>query len=58
MMQHVAEPLAEVSALPVECTLQILEGFTKCSVNIFRQTFGHLYVSPRLISSGQHKEAL
>ena len=48
MMQHVAEPLAEVSALPVECTLQILEGFTKCSVNIFRQTFSHLLVSERL----------
>jgi hypothetical protein len=30
-----AERLAEVSALPVECTVQIPEGFTKCSVNIF-----------------------
>ena len=44
----VAERLAEVSALPVECTVQILEGFTKCSVNIFRQTFSHLLVSERL----------
>ena len=44
----VAERLAEVSALPVECTVQILEGFTKCSVNIFRQTFGHLLVGERL----------
>jgi hypothetical protein len=29
----VAECLAEVTALPVKCTVQILEGFTKCSVN-------------------------
>jgi hypothetical protein len=40
----VAERLAEVSTLPVECTVQILEGFTKCSVNIFRQTLSHLLV--------------
>jgi hypothetical protein len=44
----VAERLAEVSALPVECTVQILEGFTKCSVNIFKHTFGHLLVDERL----------
>ena len=44
----VVERLAKVSALPVECTVQILEGFTKCSVNIFRQTFSHVLVSERL----------
>jgi hypothetical protein len=31
--------LAKISALPSEYTVQILEGLTKCSVTIFRQTF-------------------
>ncbi len=44
----VAEQLAEVSALPSECTVQLLEGLTKCSVTIFRQTFSHLLVGERL----------
>jgi hypothetical protein len=34
----VAERLAEVSALPSESTRHILEGFTQCSVFVFRQT--------------------
>ena len=41
----VAERLAEVSALPTESTRHILEGFTRCSVIIFRQTFAHLLVA-------------
>jgi hypothetical protein len=32
----VAERLAKVSALPCECTVQILEGLTKCSVTVFK----------------------
>jgi hypothetical protein len=40
----VAERLAEVSALPSESTRHILEGFTWCSVIVFRQTFAHLLV--------------
>jgi hypothetical protein len=40
----VTERLAEVSALLSECTIQLLEGLTKCSVTIFRQTFSHLLV--------------
>ena len=44
----VAERLAEVSALPSECTVQLLEGLTKCSVTVFRQTFSHLLVGERL----------
>jgi hypothetical protein len=44
----VAERLAKVSALPCECTVQILEGLTECSVTIFRQTFSHLLVGERL----------
>ncbi len=40
----VAYRLAEVAALPCECTVQLLEGLTKCSVTIFRQTFTHLLV--------------
>jgi hypothetical protein len=44
----VAERLAEVSALPSECTIHPLEGLTKCSVTIFRQTFSHLLVGERL----------
>ncbi len=34
----VAKRLAEVSALPSECTIQLLEGLTKSSVTVFRQT--------------------
>ena len=44
----VAERLAEVSALPTESTRHILEGFTRCSVIVFRQTFAHLLVAERL----------
>jgi hypothetical protein len=44
----VAERLAEVAALPCECTVQLLEGLTKCSVTVFRQTFSHLLVGERL----------
>jgi hypothetical protein len=44
----VAERLAEVSALPTEVTVQILEGFTKCSVISFKETFKHLLVTERL----------
>jgi len=44
----VAERLAEVSALPSESTHHILEGFIRCSVIIFRQTFAHLLVAERL----------
>jgi hypothetical protein len=44
----IAERLAEVSALPSECTLQLLKGLTKCSVTVFRQTFLHLLVSEHL----------
>lgn len=44
----VAERLAEVSALPTEVTVQILEGLTKCSVASFRDTFKHLLVGERL----------
>jgi hypothetical protein len=44
----VAERLAEVSALPSESTRHILEGFTRCSVIFFRQTFAHLLVAERL----------
>jgi hypothetical protein len=44
----VAERLAKVAALPCECTVQLLEGLTKCSVTGFRQTFSHLLVGERL----------
>jgi hypothetical protein len=44
----VAERLADVSALPSESTRHILEGFTRCSVIVFRQTFAHLLVAERL----------
>jgi hypothetical protein len=44
----VAERLAEVSALPSESTRHILEGFTRCSVIVFRQTFAHLLVAEQL----------
>ena len=44
----VAERLAGVSALPSESTRYILEGFTWCSVIVFRQTFAHLLVAERL----------
>jgi len=43
-----AERLAEVSALPSKSTHHILEGFTRCSVIVFRQTFAHLLVAERL----------
>jgi hypothetical protein len=38
----VAEQLAEVSSLPTDCVLQILDGFTRCSIYVFKQTFQHL----------------
>ncbi len=42
----VAERLAEVSTmLPSESTRHIFEGFTRCSVIVFRQTFAHLLVA-------------
>jgi hypothetical protein len=41
----VAERLAKVSALPSESTHHILEGFTRCSVIVFRQTFAQLLVA-------------
>jgi hypothetical protein len=44
----VAERLAKVAALPCECTVQLLEGLTKCSVTVFRQTFSHLLVGEHL----------
>jgi hypothetical protein len=44
----VAERLAKVSALPSESTHHILEGFTWCSVIVFRQTFAQLLVAERL----------
>jgi hypothetical protein len=44
----VAERLAEVTALPSESTRHILEGFARCSVIIFWQTFAHLLVAERL----------
>jgi hypothetical protein len=44
----VAERLAEVSALPSECVVQILEGLTRCSVTVFRCTFDHLLMIEQL----------
>jgi hypothetical protein len=44
----VTERLAEVFALPSESTRHILEGFTRCSVIVFKQTFAHLLVAERL----------
>jgi hypothetical protein len=44
----IAERLAKVSALPSESTCHILEGFSRCSVIVFRQTFAHLLVAERL----------
>jgi hypothetical protein len=44
----VAGRLAEVSALPSERTRHILEGFTWCSVIVFRQTFAHRLVAEQL----------
>ena len=44
----VAERLAEVSVLSTESTRHILEGFTRCSVIVFRQTFAHLLVAEQL----------
>jgi hypothetical protein len=44
----IAKRLTKVSALPSECTVQLLEGLTKFSVTVFRQTFSHLLVGERL----------
>ncbi len=44
----VTERLAEVSALPSECVVQIHEGQTRCSVTVFRRTFDHLLMIERL----------
>ncbi len=44
----VAERLDEVAALLCECTVQLLEGLTKCSFTVFRQIFSHLLVGERL----------
>jgi hypothetical protein len=44
----IAERLAKVAALPSECTVQLLEGLTKCSVTVFRQTVSHLLISEHL----------
>jgi hypothetical protein len=44
----ITERLAEVAALPCECTVHLLEELTKCSVTVFRQTFSHLLVGERL----------
>jgi hypothetical protein len=44
----IAERLAKVAAIPCECTIQLLEGLTKCSITVFRQTFSHLLVSEHL----------
>jgi hypothetical protein len=44
----IAERRAKVSTLPSECTVQLLEGLTKCSMTIFRQTFSHLLVGEHL----------
>jgi hypothetical protein len=44
----VAEQLAKVSAFLTECTVQILKGFTRCSVLTFKETFRHLLVSDYL----------
>ena len=41
----ITERLTKVSALPRESTHHILEGFTWCSVIVFRQTFTHLLVA-------------
>jgi hypothetical protein len=41
----ITERLAKVPALPSESTRHILEGFTQCSVIVFRQTFAHLLVA-------------
>ncbi len=43
-----AEWLAKVSALPAECTAQILEGFTWYAVLIFKETFCHLLLGKHL----------
>ncbi len=44
----VTERLTKVSALPSKCPIQFLEGLTKCSVTVFRQTFSLLLVGERL----------
>jgi hypothetical protein len=44
----IAERLAEVCALPCECTIQLLEGLIKCCDTVFRQTFSRLLVGEHL----------
>jgi hypothetical protein len=44
----ITEPLDKVFALPTECTVQTLEGFTRCSVLTFIETFCHLLVGEHL----------
>jgi hypothetical protein len=44
----IAEQLAKVSAPPTECTVQILKGFTRCSVLTFKEMFCHLLVGEHL----------
>ncbi len=44
----VAERLDKVATLPCECTVQLLERLTKCSITVFRQTFSHLLVGEHL----------
>jgi len=44
----IAERLAKGSALPSESTHHVLEGFTRCSVIVFRQTFALLLVAEQL----------
>ena len=50
----VAERLAEVSSLPTECVAQILEGFTRCSVLVFKHTYQHLLTGERLLQLSTH----
>jgi hypothetical protein len=48
----VTEQLAKVSALPTECTVQILKVFTRCSVFTFKERCCHLLVGERLQHPG------
>ncbi len=55
----VAVRLPKISALPNECTHHILEGFTWCCVNVFKQTFAHLLVAAYFSYAGnclQHNQ--
>ncbi len=45
----IAKRLAKVAALPCECTVQLLEGLTKCSITVFKQIFSHLLVGEHLM---------